>query len=164
VSLLVRVYERDALYGWAIVDDDRNDLLQFRWYICSGRPYARRSYRMRGKGKTTVFMHREAMRMPHSWDRKNLVDHINRNPLDNRTCNLRVVTYSENNHNASLRKDNKSGHRGVHWDKQYKKWVAQIKVDGVDHFLGLFDNIHDAVMARTSAESLLRPTIYNGHP
>jgi hypothetical protein len=144
----------------AIVDDDRNDLAQFHWYICSGRPYARRSYRLRGKGKTTVFMHREVARMPHSWDRKHLVDHINHNTLDNRACNLRVVTYSENNHNASVRKDNKSGYRGVTWDNKSNKWRASIRVDGTNHHIGFFANKHDAIMAREAAAARLVPTIY----
>lgn len=43
-----------------------------------------------------------------------LVDHINRIKYDNRKCNLRIATYSENNHNTDLQKNNKSGKKGVH--------------------------------------------------
>ncbi|GAH20073.1 unnamed protein product, partial [marine sediment metagenome] len=43
------------------------------------------------------------------------IDHINRDGLDNRKCNLRPCTNSQNQKNSKLRKDNKSGLRGVRW-------------------------------------------------
>lgn len=55
-----------------------------------------------------------------------LVDHINRNPLDNRKSNLRLVTRSQNIQNTKIRTDNSSGVRGVFYDKSSNKWVAEI--------------------------------------
>ena len=55
------------------------------------------------------------------------VDHVNRNPLDNRRCNLRYVTPSQNSTNSSIRSDNTSGYRGVSLNKISKKWIAKIK-------------------------------------
>jgi hypothetical protein len=65
-------------------------------------------------------------------------DHIDRNPLNNLTENLRAVTQAENMQNKSVRKDSKSGHIGVSWDKQKNKWTAQL-------YLGAFDNIQEAI-------------------
>lgn len=79
------------------------------------------------------------------------VDHINHIPDDNRACNLRKVSRTDNNRNASRRKDNKSGLTGVHWNARADKWKAGIFVDGKLIFLGHHDNIFDAACARKSA-------------
>lgn len=75
------------------------------------------------------------------------VDHINRNPLDNRRCNLRLATKIQNNRNQSRRKDNKSGYKGVSWYKRYGKWVVKIMNQGVIEHLGYFDDLVDAARA-----------------
>lgn len=80
------------------------------------------------------------------------IDHINRNKSDNRLMNLRVVTRSRNNLNSGLRKDNKSGIKGVCYHRARSKWMARLNVDGEAYFLGYFDNLDSAVSARTKAE------------
>jgi len=50
-------------------------------------------------------------------ENKREVDHINRNPMDNRVENLRWVTRVENEANKGINKNNKSGHKNVSWDK-----------------------------------------------
>lgn len=72
------------------------------------------------------------------------VDHINRNPSDNRWLNLRHATRSQNCINKLPSNRNSSGHVGVYWSKQHKKWRAQCKVGQKQHSLGLFENIQDA--------------------
>ena len=79
------------------------------------------------------------------------IDHINRNRSDNRFCNLRPVTSAENMQNTTDRTNNTSGHRGVTWHKQRQKWQAQISVNNKHKYLGLFDNLEDAIAARTNA-------------
>lgn len=49
-------------------------------------------------------------------------DHINRNRLDNRYINLRVVTPTGNAINRSILDKNKSGHPGVYYDKYHNRW------------------------------------------
>lgn len=56
--------------------------------------------------------------------------------------------------------NNKSGYKGVCWDKQRKKWYASICVHRKRIMIGRFDNIEDAVKARQEAvERLHKPII-----
>lgn len=72
------------------------------------------------------------------------VDHINRDPSDNRWCNLRAATVSQNAANAKHRVNNTSGYRGVTWDKSRSKWKASICVQGKQKHIGNFDCKHHA--------------------
>jgi len=83
---------------------------------------------------------------------KDQIDHINHDKTDNRISNLRDVTQTENQKNASVRKDNTSGVVGVNWSKQLSKWRARISVSGRNKCLGYFSDKKDAVAARAGAE------------
>lgn len=85
------------------------------------------------------------------------VDHINMIKLDNRWVNLRPATKSENNRNQKLRKDNKSGVKGVKWNKANKKWQVQITVNGHRMHLGLWDDLEAAELV-----SILAREKYHG--
>lgn len=80
------------------------------------------------------------------------VDHINRNRLDNRKSNLRVVTRQENMYNKSEYKNNTSGVRGVKWNKARQKWQVQINFDKKRIHLGMFTDLEEAKQARLKAE------------
>ncbi len=81
------------------------------------------------------------------------LDHINGIRDDNRLANLREATNSQNQQNQSIRRDNKSGHPGVYWDKRARKWRAQIMVDGKRVNLGSFDDHAAAIVARASGKA-----------
>lgn len=81
------------------------------------------------------------------------IDHINRDGRDNRISNLREVTRAENNLNQGLRRDNKSGVKGVRWRADRSKWEARIKTSGSLQILGLFTTKEEAVAARLKAET-----------
>jgi hypothetical protein len=78
---------------------------------------------------------------------KVFIDHINGIKDDNRFLNLREATAFENNQNAKLSSNNRSGIKGVSWNKEKGKWQANVMASGVYHFLGRFDNIEDAELA-----------------
>lgn len=84
------------------------------------------------------------------------VDHINRDKLDNRRCNLRYVTRAENNYNQPLRIDNTSGFKGIRWQETHKAWRARTIVNGKEIHLGYFQKLEDAIIARESAERKIR--------
>ena len=78
-------------------------------------------------------------------------DHINGNSLDNQRSNLRICTKDENNRNAKIRKDNKSGYKGVVWDKDNKEWKTRIWFNRKAIYLGRFNNIKEAVVTYNNA-------------
>ena len=66
-----------------------------------------------------------------------IVDHINNNKLDNTVSNLQIISAREN---AS--KDKKGGssqYVGVSYDKFRCKWKSNIRIDGVQKYIGRFD-------------------------
>lgn len=73
------------------------------------------------------------------------IDHINGDKSDNRFDNLREATGSQNQWNTTVRRDNKSGFKGVSFKDG--KWRARCAVKGKTFELGRFSNIEDAVKA-----------------
>lgn len=67
-----------------------------------------------------------------------VIDHIDGIRNNNRLYNLRVCTFQQNHFNRGKQSNNKSGFKGVSWHKQKEKWVAQIKIEGRNKFLGFF--------------------------
>jgi len=96
--------------------------------------------------------HRLAWLYVHGRFPENNLDHVNRDKTDNRLCNLREATSTENNRNMPRKKANTSGVNGVHWSKSSRKWHAQISILGKTTHLGLFDDIKDAALMRWIAE------------
>lgn len=72
------------------------------------------------------------------------LDHIDRNKSNNKIANLRKASRSMNSANVGLRSHNTSGYRGVSFNSQWKRWVAQIMVGGEKRFLGYFGSAEKA--------------------
>lgn len=72
----------------------------------------------------------------------NCVDHENKDKLDNSIKNLRWISKSGNNRNK--KSIGKSKYLGVHFHKQRGKWVAQIKIDGKQKHIGIFEDEDEA--------------------
>lgn len=80
-----------------------------------------------------------------------IVDHINRNKLDNRRSNLRITDRCGNARNSKFRSHNTSGFRGVYLCKQTQRWRAEIRVNGRGVKLGRFHSVVDAAIAYDKA-------------
>lgn len=78
------------------------------------------------------------------------IDHINGNVTDNRIENLRGATQSQNSMNRRLRRDSRSGIKGVSWNKQRNKWRAGVTLNGKCYCAGYFECKDDAAKAVTS--------------
>ncbi len=72
------------------------------------------------------------------------IDHRNLTKADNRWNNLRSASNALNHANTPIQKNNTSGFKGVTWHKGAGKWMAQIRKDGRQIYLGLFANPEDA--------------------
>jgi hypothetical protein len=80
------------------------------------------------------------------------VDHIDRNPLNNRVDNLRLVTPQQNCRNQDKRTTNKSGVKGVHFNRQTGRFRASIMVSYRKFNLGEYYTLEEAAAARKAAE------------
>jgi len=83
------------------------------------------------------------------------VDHINGDKIDNRICNLRLASRSQNAMNCKRKSNNTSGYKGVSFHKAAQKWHARICVDYKTLNLGLFATVEEAYTERLRAEQKL---------
>ena len=121
----------------AIIDDEDYELVsQYKWYPRkSGRNfYAGTNIPLR--------LHTLIMGKKQGFE----IDHINHDGLDNRRCNLRHVTRSQNRHNCRSRLNTSSIYKGVCWHKRDKRWVAAITDNRIRYHLGSYTSEQEAAL------------------
>lgn len=138
------------------IDDEDIDLTNFKWLATSVAPYgfyAKRSLRLSKTYVKSIFLHRVIMEriLERPLERKEEVDHINLNKLDNRRENLRLATRINNGTNRAIQSNNTSGYKGVSWSKSSKKWQVSIRIGGVQTHLGFYENIEEAAKIYNAA-------------
>lgn len=118
-----------------IVDDEDYPLLsRFNWYI-SDSGYAITQI----TGQKHIRMHILVFgAMPKG---RFVIDHKNRNKIDNRKCNLRVATMKENAKNREA--------RGICYDKSRGKWIVRYN----RRFYGRYSTVREAELAYRKAKS-----------
>lgn len=104
------------------------------WNPSTNSFYAVRRIKIGNSRSFTLGMHKVVCMTSHGYE----PDHISTDTLDNSRLNLRAATRGQNMANSGKRRNNTSGYKGVSWNKQRNRWIAQIKVDGVGRYLGLF--------------------------
>jgi hypothetical protein len=131
----------------ALVDDvEYEELSKYKWSW--GGHYAMRKD---SNGKT-VYLHRQILNAPKDMQ----VDHINRDRLDNRRQNLRIVTKQQNLLNVGLSKHNTSGFKGVSWCNKKQLWRVFISVGNKSKYLGSSNNKVEAARIYNEAAKSLR--------
>lgn len=83
------------------------------------------------------------------------IDHIDGNQANDRIENLRDVPFQINCKNLAIQSNNRSGVRGVNWDQKRGMWQARIQEQGHEVFLGYFELLDHAKIARKAAERAL---------
>lgn len=140
----------------ALVDDEDYDRVrQHKWYLIVNKhtTYARADIEIDGK-RTAVFMHRFVLGLTKG---DPLVDHWNRNGLDNQRKNLRTATNGQNMAN-SIKMRSKRGccpstYKGVTCADclEFSGWEANIRHDGGTEFLGHFGDAKEAALVYDAA-------------
>lgn len=119
----------------ALVDDE-----DYGWLMAMGSWHAS----IKGSGWVAQKRHKGKIRRMHriildAPDHLH-VDHINHQTLDNRRCNIRLCTRSQNLQNMRKKSEATSKYKGVDWCETRGRWRAQIKFDGKEIHLGYFAN------------------------
>lgn len=117
------------------------------WEISPTRRY--RSIRVAGEEHSA---HRLAWLLTYGRWPEGDTDHINCDKSDNRIANLREATRSENSANRPPPAHNKSGVKGVHFERSRQKWKAFIRKDWKMINIGRYDTKAEAIAARLEAE------------
>lgn len=131
-----------------IDDDDLETFESNRWRIMKSST-TEMEYCASGKG---VLLHRLVLGLT---DGAVHADHINRNGLDNRKANLRPCTPSQNQRNRALSKSNRSGYKGVYFDRSRGTWYARYKHNYRNVYLGRYSTALEAGLAYDYAVSNL---------
>lgn len=74
------------------------------------------------------------------------IDHADGDPKNNRIANLREASNSQNSHNRCVRKDSKTGHKGVSFTK-YGTYKVRVAANGKRVHIGNFRDLDDAIAA-----------------
>ena len=141
-ALIVLYNKENIKINEALIDiNDIEKVKNFKWRLTHG--YA--NNRMTGIALQNLIMDFVPNKI-------NIVDHINRNRLDCRKSNLRIVDYFINGYNKGKQSNNTSGYPGVRWNKIRKKWTSTIKINKKNINLGGYETLEDAICARQNAE------------
>lgn len=131
--------------AWTMVDAaDYRDLSAHRWHLGGGGyvmrhvPHPTRKH----PARALLLLHRPLLALDFGDPRQ--VDHINRDRLDNRRVNLRIVSRAQNGQNRPAIAGTTSRFRGVHWYAASQKWRAIVEIGPRQHYLGVFEDEDDA--------------------
>ena len=148
-------------YGRHVVlydDADVEKIEPYNWYIDmrSNTAYVKRNLpRIKSARRPSpVLMHNELMGpLPQGC----VVDHHNRNGLDNRRTNLRIVTRSQNMMNREKTRQNSTGYKGGYktGDSKRNPYSTKIQKDYEVYYLGHYKTAEEAHEVRKKKEEEL---------
>lgn len=141
-AVAIPIRRRDGeLRAYAYVDVEDAHLAEKSWHLDKDGYAIRTEYAGR---KRTQLLAREVLGLAPGDKRE--ADHINRDKLDNRRSNLRIVTAGQNNQNLG-EGWGASRHRGVSYSPSThnrKWWIAQVIVNRKRHWLGRYETETEA--------------------
>ena len=129
----------------ALIDDADYERISLMKWSCGTDGYARHGIFRKG---VRVNMTMQQVLMGNR--RFHRVDHINGDKLDNRRCNLRWATHTENQRNVKHHTDAKSPYKGI-FKSPSGRWIGQIWVTNRYLRLGSYDTPEQAALAYNAA-------------
>lgn len=122
-SCYVKLSRKDGSFAaYTIIDiDDMEKVLKRRWSLDS------KGYVQSRLVNDSVKLHSFILEIKY-------IDHIDRNKLNNRKCNLRHCSPSEQQHNRGKFKNNTTGIKGISMQINSagnKRWYASIRIRGI---------------------------------
>ena len=147
-----KVTKKDVEIYKTIVDDVDYDLGIYRRGCdidSRGTLRARRSIRERGSSSSKpVYLSISILerKLGRGINEGYVCDHIDGNTLNNSRSNLREVTYKENCENRKKKKGT-SIYLGVFCHKCFDKWVSQIRQNGIQYYLGIYNEEKEVAIA-----------------
>lgn len=88
------------------------------------------------------------------------LDHVNGMPLDNRWCNIRESTQTENLFNKRGHRNSVTGVKGVSLDKRSGRYRARVQSHGVIVFERFYDSLVEAKAARDAAAKVYHESFF----
>lgn len=132
-------------------DEDYVWLSKHKWYLSNG--YAINERRKK--------MHRLIMEA----NPGEIIDHVDRNKINNQRSNLRFANKCQNVHNQKKRDNTKTIYKGVHYVKRLNSFVARCRMNFQDHFLGYYrSDIAAAYAYNKKAKELSEFSLLNDLP
>lgn len=137
-NCILQIKKKNEIIDVLVDEDIYYNLIHYTWRITNNN-------------YVLGLVNKQDVRLSHyviNYDGKCKIDHINGNTLDNRKCNLRIVSSQQNMMNRSSSPNASSKYIGVSRHTKSNKWHSVIIFNGKSIFLGSFDNEEDAARAR----------------
>lgn len=144
-SLIIGINHKEKFYTTIFDEDDYEKIKERHWRASEKRTGV---YVCTGSKKAGGIIYLQWYVLDYKPIPGYVVDHINRNPLDNRKCNLRVVEISKNIQNSEVRIDNKSTRiRGIHKTRK-DKYCCDVQIDGNRFYFPVNDDLNYSIYIR----------------
>lgn len=139
--LLIKNKKTGKVFKCLFDKEDADKIKSFSWY-----PHYNKDIKMfyavssmfKSGFKKTIRIHRLVLGVT---SQKEIIDHINHNPMDNRKSNLRVT---DDRGNMCNMRNHPSGFPGVSLDKRQGKFVARVNICKHRKHLGAYKNLEEA--------------------
>lgn len=141
---------------YALVDDiDYNKLKDYPWCLVWKNKSNTVAYVSTRVSRKKTKMHHLILKKKDGY----VVDHLDKNPLNNQRFNLRHLTISQNNLNRRIPINNTTGYTGIVYRAKTNRWLVNIGFNNRRIHIGSYLSFEEAKRARIDAEEKYFPRV-----